>query len=132
MTSAVGNYNHLSYCSILESEAPAIAFKSTIDFNTQAAVVSESDNEDQHMQQDTASVTQAESANNISSKGDRTHPLLVTFEDEPDKLGNHPTFDDSIQEYMHWHYRLNHASFPTMLHMTWQNKSTYHRASHQS
>ncbi len=61
MTSAVGNNNHLSYCSILESETPAIAFKSTIDFNTQAAVVSESDNEDQHMQ-DTASVTQAESA----------------------------------------------------------------------
>ena len=69
------------------------------------------------MQQDTASVTQAESADNNSSKEQRTHPLLVTFEDELNKLGNHPTFDDSIQEYMHWHYRLNHASFPTMLHM---------------
>jgi hypothetical protein len=45
------------------------------------------------------------------------HPLLVTFEDELDKLGNHPTFDDNIQGYMHWHYRLNHASFPTVLHM---------------
>jgi type II secretory pathway pseudopilin PulG len=43
MTSAVGNNNHLSYCSIFESDTPAIAFKSTIDFNTQAAVVSESD-----------------------------------------------------------------------------------------
>jgi hypothetical protein len=66
MTSAVGNNNHLSYCSILENETPAIAFKSTIDFNTQAAVVSESDNEDKHMRQDTASVTQAESADNNS------------------------------------------------------------------
>ena len=101
MASAVGNNNHLSYCSILESETPAIAFKSTIDFNTQAAVVSESDNEDQHMQQNTASATQAESADDNSSKEERTHPLLVTFEDELDKLGNHPTFDDSIQEYMH-------------------------------
>jgi hypothetical protein len=64
MTSAVGNNNHLSNCSILESVTPAIAFKSTIDFNTQAAVVSESDNENQHMQQDTASVTQTKSANN--------------------------------------------------------------------
>jgi hypothetical protein len=54
MTSAVGNNNHLNYCSILESETPAIAFKSTIDFNTQAAVVSESDNEDQHVEQGTA------------------------------------------------------------------------------
>ncbi|MFN9979286.1 MAG: hypothetical protein ACK53Y_05200, partial [bacterium] len=67
MTSAVGNNNHLSYCSILESETPAIAFKSTIDFNTQAAVVSESDSEDQHMQ-DTASVTQAENVDDNSSK----------------------------------------------------------------
>jgi hypothetical protein len=97
MTSAVGNNNHLSYCKILESDTPAIPFKSTIDFNTQAAVVSESDNEDKHMQQDTASGTQAESADNNSSKEERTHPLLVTFEDEVDKLGNHPTFDDSIQ-----------------------------------
>jgi hypothetical protein len=67
MTSAVGNKNHLSYCSILENETPAIAFKSTIDFNTQAAVVSESDNEDQHIEQATVSVTQAESADNNSS-----------------------------------------------------------------
>jgi hypothetical protein len=69
---------------------------------------------------DTASVTQAESADNNSSKEQRTHPLLVTFEEELDKLGNYPTFDDSIQEYMHWHYRLNQASFPTMLHMAKQ------------
>jgi hypothetical protein len=96
MTTAVGNNNYLNYCSILESETPAIAFKSTIDFNTEAAVVSESDNEDQHIEQATVSVTQAESANSISSKGERTHPFLVTFEDELDKLGNHPTFDDSI------------------------------------
>jgi hypothetical protein len=80
MTSAVSNNNHLSYCSILESETPVIAFKSTIDFNTQAAVVSKSDNEDQHMQ-DTASVTQAESADNNSSEKERTHPLLVPFVD---------------------------------------------------
>jgi hypothetical protein len=117
MASAVGNNNHLNYCSILESETPAIAFKSTIDFNTQAAVVSESDNEDQHIEQATISVTQVKSSDNKSSEGDRTRPLLVTFENELDKLGNHPTFDDSIKEKMHWHYRLNHASFPTMLHM---------------
>jgi hypothetical protein len=120
MTSAVGNNNHLSYCSILENETPAIAFKSTIDFNTQAAVVSESENEDQHMQQDTTSVNQTESADNNSSKEQNTHPLLVTFEDELDKLGKQPTFDDSIQEYMHWYYRLNHASFSTMLNVAKQ------------
>jgi hypothetical protein len=120
MTSAVGNNNHLSYCSILENETPAIAFKSTIDFNTQAAVMSESENEDQHMQKDTTSVNQTESADNHSSKEQNTHPLLVTFEDKLDKLGKHPTFDDDIQEYMHWHYRLNHASFSTMLNMAKQ------------
>ncbi len=71
------------------------------------------------MQQDTTSLTQTESANN-SSKEQNTHPLLITFEDELDKLGKHPTFDDNIQEYMHWHYRLNHASFSTMLNMAKQ------------
>ncbi len=83
----------------------------------QAAVVPEPENENQTMQQDTTS--QTESANN-SSKEQNTHPLLITFEDELDKLGKHPTFDDNIQEYMHWHYRLNHASFPTMLQMAKQ------------
>jgi hypothetical protein len=39
-------------------------------------------------------------------------------------LGTHPTFDDSIQEYMHWHYRLNHASFLTMLHRAKQKAPT--------
>jgi hypothetical protein len=78
MTSAVGNNNHLNYCSILENETLAIAFKSTIDFNTQGAMVSESDNEDQQIEQATA--------DNYSSEGERTHPLLVTFEDELDKL----------------------------------------------
>ncbi|MFN9978785.1 MAG: hypothetical protein ACK53Y_02665, partial [bacterium] len=102
MTSAAGNNDHLSYCSVLENETPAIAFASTIDFNTQAALVPDSENENQHMQQDTTSLTQTESANN-SSKEQNTHPLLITFEDELDKLGKHPTFDDNIQEYMHWH-----------------------------
>ncbi|MFN9982598.1 MAG: hypothetical protein ACK53Y_21905, partial [bacterium] len=97
-----------------------MAFKSTIDFNTQVAVVPESENEDQHMQQDTTSLIQTESADN-SSKEQNTHPLLITFEDELDKLGKHPTFDDNIQEYMHWHYRLYHASFSTMLNMAKQS-----------
>ncbi|MFO0534273.1 MAG: hypothetical protein ACK524_06255, partial [Planctomyces sp.] len=81
--------------------------------------MSESDNEDQHMQ-DTASVTQAESANNNSSEKERTHPLLVPFVDELEKLGCHPTFDDRIHLYMHWHYSVNHASFQTMMHLAKQ------------
>ncbi len=64
------------------------------------------------MQQDTASVTQEGSADNNSSEEERTHPLLVTFEDELDKLGKHPTFDDSIQEYMHWHPGKTYAPIP--------------------
>ncbi len=32
-----------------------------------------------------------------SSKEQRTHPLLATYEDKLDKLAKHPTFDDSIQ-----------------------------------
>jgi hypothetical protein len=45
------------------------------------------------------------------------HPFLVEFDDELDAIDTQPTFADKIQEYMHWHDRLNHASFNTMLNL---------------
>jgi hypothetical protein len=47
----------------------------------------EDDEEDTGNEQDTASVTQAESADNNSLEKERTHPLLVPFVDELDKKG---------------------------------------------
>jgi len=103
MTSAVGNNNHLSYCSILESETPVIAFKSTIDFNTQAAVP-------YSPKQKVQITTHQKEKEHILSLS----PLRMNWKNWETIP---PLMRASIQEYMHWHYRLNHASFPTMLHM---------------
>ena len=43
------------------------------------------------------------------------HPVQTTFESQMlDIRNDHPTFEDEVQEYMHWHYKLNHAS-PTVM-----------------
>jgi hypothetical protein len=36
-------------------------------------------------------------------------------ETQHDIVDEHPTFLDDVQEYMHWHYRLNHASHVVMI-----------------
>ncbi len=36
-------------------------------------------------------------------------------ETQNDIVDEHPTFLDDVQEYMHWHYRLNHASYIVMI-----------------
>ncbi len=56
------------------------------------------------------------SASNSFVEADDDESVSSVFE----FIGHPNGDDDSIQEYMHWHYRLNHASFPTMLHMAKQ------------
>jgi hypothetical protein len=46
-----------------------------------------------------------------------THPLSVHFCDQLNQILSHPLFNYHVQEYMHWRYCLNHASFPVMYHM---------------
>jgi transposase InsO family protein len=111
MTSACGNNPHQSLCNDLEAGSPTLAFSSTIDFNSEAATAPDTDSD--------ISTTVSTSLNIRSPNTEEStqHPLLVTFRDELDKLEQHPTLGDKNQEYMHWHYRLSHASFPTMLSM---------------
>ena len=108
MRSACGNNFHQSLCNQFEADSPTLAFSSTIDFNTDAATAPDT-NITESMQQNIRSANHCEESTQ--------HPLLITFKDELDKLEKHPTFNDNNQEYMHWHYRLNHASFQTMLNM---------------
>ncbi len=49
-------------------------------------------------------------------KKERTSPLQLGFDEtQNDIVDEHPTFLDDVQEYMHWHYRLNHASHTVMI-----------------
>ncbi len=82
-----------------------LAFNSTIDFDTAAATVS-------------STILLDDCSTHITkSTPIPTHPLSVHFCDQLDQTLSHPTFNNHIQEYMHWHYRLNHALFPVMYHM---------------
>jgi hypothetical protein len=56
-----------------------------------------------------------------TSKHDRDHPISATFDQEDnDILNEHPTFMDDQQEYMRWHYKLNHASQRVMTKMAYK------------
>jgi transposase InsO family protein len=132
MSSQAGINKYLHLCDTHDAATSALAFSSTIDFDdTQAAITSESEDEGDHPSKSTITSVQTQDA---PSESDQTshkpkspdsqqtndkppHPLLVEFDDELDAIDSHPTFADNIQEYMHWHYRLNHASFNTMLNM---------------
>jgi len=129
MSSPAGIKKYLHLCDTHETVTAPLAFSSTIDFDdTQAAIVSESEDEGDHPNDLTITSdpdqTQQKSDHTDQTKLDSAqtnnmpqHPLLVNFDDQLDAIDSHPTFDDNIQEYMHWHYRLNHASFNTMLNM---------------
>ncbi len=42
--------------------------------------------------------------------------MQIGFEEsQNDIIDEHPTFLDDVQEYMHWHYRLNHATNAEMI-----------------
>ncbi len=105
MMSAPGNHRHLNLCATFQNKLPTIAFNSTIDFDTTAATISIS------------LILDSCSTNTAKSTPIPTHPLSVHFCDKLDQTLSHPTFNNHIQEYMHWHYHLNHALFPVMYHM---------------
>jgi hypothetical protein len=122
-----------------DAAASPLAFSSTIDFDdTQAAIISESEDEGDHPSKTTITSDlkqtrdapsepdqtshNPKSTDSKQTNDEHTHPLLVEFDDELDAIDTHPIFADIIQEYMHWHYRLNHASFNTMLNMAQLNQ----------
>jgi hypothetical protein len=104
MMSAPGNqqYNHL--CTQIDDSTTTLAFASTIDFSSENAV---------------APTSIEESSEPPCTKHEeiKQHPLLINFDDELDAADYQPTFNGNLQEYMHWHYHLNHASFTTMYNM---------------
>ena len=45
----------------------------------------------------------------------RNHPIITAFDQEQHDIANdHPTYMDEHQEYMKWHYKLNHTSQKVM------------------
>jgi hypothetical protein len=101
MISVPGNHWHLNLCATFQSKLPTIAFNSTIDFDMTATIVS----------------SDSLLGDYSTYKSTTTHPLPFHFCDQLNQALSHPVFNDHVQEYMHWHCHLNHASFPVMHHM---------------
>jgi hypothetical protein len=53
-------------------------------------------------------------------KGKETEAILQD-EDEAVEEEDFPTYSQDSQEYMHWHYRLNHPTHTVMIKMAKQN-----------
>ena len=53
-------------------------------------------------------------------KGKETEAILLD-EDETVEEEDFPTYSQDSQEYMHWHYRLNHPTHTVMTKMAKQN-----------
>ena len=54
------------------------------------------------------------------SKGKETEAILLD-EDDTVEEEDFPTYSQDSQEYMHWHYRLNHPTHTVMIKMAKQN-----------
>jgi hypothetical protein len=112
ITTPAGISEYLQECDKYEKEHQVIAFPTTIENDDELHEVT--DNEEELADHDTTSTQ------NISSEGakskERASPVQIGFDEaQKDIVDEHPTFLDDVQEYMHWHYRLNHASHVVMM-----------------
>ena len=125
--SASGITQYLTSCQAIDTECTTLAYPATICMDCQTAEVTD----------DEASVEAPKiSQHTLNNKMDGIRPVtpteveqmreeifkdkeseLITYkEDEPEEEDLHTYAQDS-QEYMHWHYRLNHPSHAVMTRM---------------
>jgi hypothetical protein len=133
ITAPPGIQSFLHTCQHTVATYPLLCFPSTTSSHVQIPVVSDSeDDPDQSLTQDSPSTTVAPTTHmsdqptestkiNTSDtepngtieedRNNREHPVIAAFDQEQHDIANdHPTYTDEHQEYMKWHYKLNHAS----------------------
>jgi hypothetical protein len=125
--SSTGITQYLTACQTIDTECTTLAYPATICMDCQTAEVTD----------DEASIVAPRTSQQTSNKRmERTRPVTpteveqmreeifkdkesepITYEeDEPEEEDLHTYAQDS-QEYMHWHYRLNHPSHAVMTRM---------------
>ncbi len=89
-----------------------IAFLAIIKHDTDLHVIT---NDEEEIADQDKQHTESIQHERVTDEG-RTNPLQISFNDtQHDVMDEHPTFLDDVQEYMHWHYRLNNASHIVMI-----------------
>jgi hypothetical protein len=137
MTTAPGITTHTKLCTHMAPTLPSLAFPTTIDI-PDVSIVTDDEEEDLPINHPTkATKIHGHGTNNETptelgtelgtiqqltkesqSKEIDEQPIQVTYKesDHKDTL-EQPTYNDEKQEYMKWHYKLNHASLSTMQRM---------------
>ena len=112
ITTPAGISEYLHECDKYEKEHQVIAFPTTIEKDVDLPVVTDDEEElDDH---DKTSIVSEQPE--TKENAERSSPLQIGFDEtQNDIIDEHPTFLDDVQEYMHWHYRLNHATNAIMI-----------------
>ena len=120
LTTTPGTQRYNRKCNNTDKLFPILAYPATIDLDFTDTYDSTSDDlptkatkhKHKHTQQDNASLDRKE----------HQGPIRVTFNEPEQKENNpeQPTYSDERQEYMKWHYKLNHATQNTMTRMAQQ------------
>jgi len=129
ITSPIGIKSYLQACSILDHTHPNIAFPATIDKSDLHIITDDEEEQESTLQQDhptkatkiptsSSPVVEIQDDSEEEEQEDRAHPIQTDFTKQPfDIRDETPIFKDEQQEYMHWHYKLNHASHFVMIKM---------------
>jgi hypothetical protein len=116
----------------IDQEYTTLVYPATICMNCQAAEVTDDEgsvgtlkNSQEILRKEMDVIrpvtpTEVEQMREKIFKGKETEAILQD-EDETVEEEDFPTYSQDSQEYMHWHYRLNHPTHTVMLKMAKQN-----------
>jgi len=122
MRSMTGIKNYLTACTAFEQEHETIAFPVTINTNEfeEPAIVTDDEANVQSQELNQPSNDKEEEPKHDQIQM-REKPIEVTFEEDTDVREEYPVYDNDKQEYMHWHYKLNHPTHTVLVKMAFQN-----------
>ncbi len=112
ITTPAGISEYLHKCDKYDKAHQVIAFPTTIEKDVDLPVLTDDEEElDDHDKESMEPI-------NIETKEneERSSPLQIGFDEtQNDIIDENPTFLDDVQEYMHWHNILNHATNAIMI-----------------
>ncbi len=112
ITTPAGISEYLHECDKYETAHQVIAFPTTIEKDVDFPVVTDDEEELDDHDKESIEFKHPET----KESAERLSPLQIGFDEtQTDIIDEHPTFLDDVQEYMHWHYRLNHATNAIMI-----------------
>jgi len=125
--SAPGIKQYLTTCQAIDQEYTTLAYPTTICMDCQTAYITDEESSvgtpektHQEPKEGTRPVTPDVDQMREKIFKDQEQETILHDEDETVEE-DYPTYSQDAQEYMHWHYRLNHHTHTVMINMAKQN-----------